>query len=115
RSDRPRPGFSARLMPEVSLQTLADLAFTPFVARAPWWGGDLQTLSSYLRRRTPLDAHPHERLILPLNDGTGDRLAASLNRPAAPVAGRPLVVLIHGLSGDEASVYMRSTAGHLLG
>jgi uncharacterized protein len=102
-------------MRAVSRKTLADLAFAPFVARAPWWGGDLQTLSSYLRGRAALDAHAEERLVLPLNDGTGDRLAAALSRPAAPIAGRPLVVLIHGLSGDEASVYMRRTAGHLLG
>lgn len=100
-------------MDDTALKTLSELAFAPFRARTPWWGGDLQTLSSYLRR-APLDADAHERLILPLDDGTGDRLAASLSRPAAPVAGRPLVVLVHGLSGDEASVYMRRTASHLL-
>jgi predicted alpha/beta-fold hydrolase len=99
-------------MDDAALKSLADLTVAPFRARAPWWGGDLQTLSSYLLRGAPLDAQ--ERLILPLDDGTGDRLVAALNRPASPVAGRPLVVLIHGLSGDEASVYMRRTAGHLL-
>ena len=101
-------------MDDAALKSLAGLAFAPFRARAPWLGADLQTVRNYLRRHAPLDGHAEERLILPLADGTGDRLAAALNRPAAPVAGRPLVILIHGLTGDEASVYIRRSAGNLL-
>jgi len=69
---------------------------------------------NYLRRHAPLDGHAEERVILPLEDGTGDRLAAMLNRPAVPVAGRPLVILIHGLTGDEVSVYIKRSASNLL-
>jgi hypothetical protein len=96
-------------------RTLADLGMAPFVPRAPWWNGDLQTLRNFLvRSRTNLETYPEERLILPLGDGTGDALAATLNRPHTTVAGRPLVVLIHGLSGEENSFYMRRGTAHLL-
>jgi hypothetical protein len=91
--------------------SVADLP--PFRPRAPWWGGDLQTLSSYFRRRARLDAYAHERLVLPLNDGSGDRVVATLTNPAA-ATGRPLAVLIHGLGGDENSFYMCNSAAHLL-
>jgi hypothetical protein len=88
--------------------------FPPFQARAPWWGGDLQTLRNYLVRwHRPLA--PAERLYLPMRDGSGDRLVGSLHRPAAPGPLRPLVVLIHGLTGCEQSHYMVKTAAHLLG
>jgi uncharacterized protein len=94
--------------------TLANLVLAPFAARAPWWGGDLQTIRNYIGRRVALASHAVERLVLPMTDGTGDRIAAVLNHPAAPRPGGPLVVLIHGLSGGEASVYMLRCAGALL-
>ncbi len=81
-------------------------AFRP---RAPWWGGDLQTLRNMLvRARYDLPA-TSERILLPLSDGSGDGLAAMLDRPENPVAG-PLVVLIHGLTGCEGSAYMLASA-----
>jgi uncharacterized protein len=101
-------------MDDASLKALTEFAFAPFRARAPWLGADLQTVRNYLRRHAPLDGYAEERIILPLEDGTGDRLAAMLNRPAKPVAGRPLVLLIHGLTGDEVSVYIKRSAGNLL-
>lgn len=61
-----------------------------------------------------LAPHVSTRLAFPLNDGTGDTLLASLDRPAAPLAGRPLVILVHGLTGDEGSRYMLSMARLLL-
>ena len=95
------------------LPRLSFADFPPFLVRAPWWGGDLQTLRNYLvRRRTPLAAA--ERIYLPMQDGSGDRLAGSLHRPAAPDPARPLVILIHGLSGCEQSHYMVNTTSHLL-
>jgi uncharacterized protein len=102
---------------ELSRVPAPDLAvFPPFVARAPWWGGDLQTVRNFLvRRYGDLSAYRSERLHLPLIDGTGDRLLAALNLPegdAAPT--RPLVVLIHGLGGCETSFYLLNTAVHLL-
>ncbi len=92
-----------------------DGAFPPFIPRAPWWGGDLQTLSNLvLRRRVLLDAYRHERFLLPARDGSGDRFAAILSTPAAPVSDLPLVVLIHGLGGSEASAYILRSTAHLL-
>ena len=84
-----------------------------FRARAPWWGGDLQTL------RNSLVAGKHElpgssaRLLLPLKDGSGDRLVAMLDTPDGRASG-PLIILIHGLTGCEDSAYIRaSTVFHL--
>jgi uncharacterized protein len=90
--------------------------FPPFVARAPWWGGDLQTLRNFLVRRhhSRLDHHSPERLRLPLGDGSGDVLLAVLNRPLEETQPRPLAVLVHGLTGCEESFYLRNTAAHLL-
>ena len=105
-------------MDSVALTRLPGLCladFPPFLVRAPWWGGDLQTLRNYLvRGRVPL-ASP-ERIYLPMRDGSGDRLAGSLHRPPAsgPAPARPMIVLIHGLSGCEQSHYMVKTASHLL-
>jgi hypothetical protein len=88
--------------------------FPLFRARAPWWGADLQTLRNFLMRRRPR-LQPPERLCLPMRDGSGDRLVGSLDRPAGPAAAaRPLVVLVHGLSGSEDSPYMLNTSAHLL-
>jgi predicted alpha/beta-fold hydrolase len=82
----------------------------PFRSRAPWWGGDLQTMRNTLTPLKPsLGAFRSERLRLPMADGMGDVLVASLSHPAAAAA-RPLVVLIHGLAGSEDSVYMRASA-----
>jgi predicted alpha/beta-fold hydrolase len=92
--------------------------FPRFIPRPPWWGGDLQTVRNYLRRARPaLDVHPTERLEFPMNDGSGDVLIATLNRPPAAPADdrrRPLAVLVHGLTGCEESSYMLNSARHLL-
>ena len=84
--------------------SLAD-AFPPFAPRAPWWGADLQTLRNVLRGAvaSPPDGVSAERLLLPLADASGDRLSALLEHPAEPAEDAPLVVLIHGLGGDETS------------
>lgn len=84
-------------------------AFRP---RAPWWGGDLQTVRNHVVIRwlgVPLPVVDGERLFLPARDGSGDRLQAVLT--PAPQR-RPLVVLIHGLTGSEASIYMLVSARH---
>lgn len=87
--------------------------FPDFRARAPWWGGDLQTLRNTVLRKlgTRFD-FPGERLALDAGDGSGDRLMALFNEGKP---GRPLVVLIHGLTGCEGSSYMVNTARHLTG
>ena len=80
---------------------------TDFVARAPWWGADLQTLRNTLRPpRVPPCPAP-ERVDLALPDG--DTLIGRLHPGAAD---RPLVVLAHGLGGHEDSIYMQRTASH---
>jgi len=93
-------------------------AYPRFLARPPWWGRDLQTVRNYLRRPVvSLDAYPAERLEFPMLDDTGDTLVATLNRPSEPAEDdirRPLVMLIHGLTGCEDSTYMRASTRHLL-
>lgn len=93
------------------------MSFTPppFRPRFPWWGGDLQTLANRLRP-TAVDLAPHvtERLSFALPDGTGDVLQASLDRSATSRAARPLVILIHGLTGAEDSHYMLTQSRLLL-
>lgn len=89
--------------------------YPPFRARAPWWGGDLQTLRNFIVGRVrKLGTYPAARLSLPLADGSGDRLLAALNLPGERNFARPLVVLVHGLAGCEESFYVLSTAWHLL-
>ncbi len=86
----------------------------PFRARFPWYGGDLQTLRAYLvRRRRDLSAWPAKRLWLAMADGSGDRLAASLQAEKR-IGAAPLVVLVHGLTGCEDSSYMLDSAGAFL-
>lgn len=90
----------------------------PFRQRLPWIGGDLQTI-----RNTVLDALGRgprgpdslltERIRFPMQDDSGDVLLALLDRPPEP-SGKPLAVLIHGITGCEDSAYMRSTAAHLI-
>ncbi len=91
-------------------------AFPRFVPRAPWWGPDLQTLRNTLRG--PVAVRPEgtrtERLTLALRDGSGDRLSALLERPRETRPDAPLVVVIHGLGGDETSAYVQATAAALL-
>jgi len=94
-------------------------AYPRFLARPPWWGRDLQTVRNHLRRPViALDDYPAEPLEFPMADGSDDVLLATLNRPS-PLSDdglpRPLVMLIHGLTGCEDSIYMRASARHLLG
>jgi predicted alpha/beta-fold hydrolase len=83
----------------------------PFRERAPWFGGDLQTLRNAVRG-TPPDLPGGERLLLPVSGG--DRLAARLDRAADRFA-RPLIVLVHGLAGSEASGNVVASMRHLVG
>jgi predicted alpha/beta-fold hydrolase len=94
----------------------ADLSeLPPFRPRFPWWGGDLQTIGSrFIRHRHGPAPHSSERLSFALPDGTGDRLLAMLDTPQQPRPGRPLAILIHGLTGAEGSTYILSAARALL-
>ena len=86
----------------------ADPDLPRFRPRPPWLTGDLQTLRNFLLRpRIDLAPWPAERLWLPVSGG--DQLAASLHARDR-LGERPLVVLIHGLSGCEDSIYVRASA-----
>lgn len=49
----------------------------------------------------------------PLQDGTDDLLTGTLDVPLRPSSG-PLIILIHGLTGSEDSIYSRRTASFQL-
>lgn len=92
---------------------LAPEDFPPFRPRPPWLGPDLQTVRNYLRRPvSDLSAFAAERLDFPMTDG--DRLLGELNVPDGPLT-KPLVVLVHGLTGCATGTYMLVSARHLLG
>ena len=85
-----------------------------FAPRFPWLGGDLQTLRYYFFPCSEdLSAWPSERLSFPLPDAGGDALLAMLHRPRHPTD-RPLVILVHGLTGCEGSSYMFETTRSFL-
>ncbi|HEY7610655.1 MAG TPA: alpha/beta fold hydrolase [Alphaproteobacteria bacterium] len=89
-----------------------------FRPRFPWLTGDLQTVRNMIVRPRPSFADaPAERLAFAMDDGTDDVLLGDLHRPraaTAPLAVRPLAVLIHGLTGCGESFYVLSTARALL-
>ena len=86
-----------------------------FRERFPWIGGDLQTLRNYiLRRSADLSSWPSRRLEIEMADGSGDRLTAELHENGGAATARPLVLLIHGLTGCADSAYIRNTARVLL-
>jgi predicted alpha/beta-fold hydrolase len=87
---------------------LRTLDLPPFKARAPWFGADLQTLRNSFRSAD--GGLPDSReVILPLGDG--DALVGHYH----PGLEKPLLVLIHGLSGSAMSDYVVTTARHLGG
>ena len=90
-----------------AVAALHGLALPPFRPRAPWFGSDLQTLRNTFRGGTATVPAARE-LVLPLGDG--DALIGHYHEGAD----KPLVVLIHGLSGSAASDYVVSTAEQLL-
>lgn len=87
----------------------------PFRPRWPWIGPDLQTLRDTIVRPFPdLQAASTDRLDFPMPDGTGDTLVGFLDWPKNPVPGRPLAILIHGLTGCSESTYKRRAAAQLV-
>ena len=106
-------GEGAKL-PEVQSSLGETVELPQFRPRAPWLSSDLQTMRNYFVR--PFGGVPPnlegERLYLEMRDGSGDRLAATLNQN---VAAAPLVVLIHGITGCETSSHMIITSRYLHG
>lgn len=104
------PGSTASGAPAVRRRSL----FPAFRPRLPWIGADLQTLRDVLVAGQDPHAPASTRILeFPMPDGTGDRLSGILEQPRAP-AGRPLAVLVHGLTGCADSRYVRRAAGRLL-
>jgi len=91
------------------------LSFPAFRQRFPWIGGDLQTLRSALRGGPGVapDATATIRMSFPSSDGSDDVLQGALNSPAHP-RDKPLIVLIHGLTGSENSTHMIVAAQEFL-
>ena len=95
--------------------SIDSLELPPFRPRFPWWGADLQTIAILLNAKVAdLAPHASERVCFPMADRTGDILLGMFDRPAEPVTGRPLVILLHGLTGSEDSSYILKAARHLL-
>jgi predicted alpha/beta-fold hydrolase len=95
--------------------SIDSLGLPPFRPRFPWWGPHLQTIAILLNTQEhDLAPHRSERVCFATADRTGDILLGMVDRPAEPVAGRPLVILVHGMTGCEASAYILSAARHLL-
>ena len=99
----------------MSPPSIDSLDLPPFRPRFPWWGPDLQTIAILLQpAMASMAPHISERVLFPMADRSGDILLGMLDRPAQSVEGRPLVILVHGLTGCEDSVYLLSAARHLL-
>jgi predicted alpha/beta-fold hydrolase len=94
---------------------MTEFKTAPFVPRAPWLSTDLQTLRNFIRRPRYdlLGASTDQRMVFPMRDGTGDRLLADHHLPLER-PNKPLVVLIHGLTGCAESTYILASAAHLL-
>jgi len=95
-----------------------DVAFPPFRPRLPWLSGDLQTVrnafldSVGLAPRGPSPDNA-QTLQFGMTDGTEDVLIGRLDEAPSEYE-HPLVLLVHGLTGCQDSVYMRATAQHLV-
>jgi len=81
-----------------------------FEERVPWIGPDLQTLRNFLLPQPRIETTSNS-IKLPMSDG--DILVASLNMSADPPK-RPLIILVHGLTGSENSVNIISAANYLV-
>ena len=105
---KPRPPETTR---RAASPMPVEIGVTPFRQRFPWIGGDLQTLRDFLvGRDEPVPAASSESLQFAMRDGTGDTLIGVLDRPARPIDGLPLAILIHGLTGSAESSYVRRAA-----
>jgi predicted alpha/beta-fold hydrolase len=102
----------------LTFSTVPTSSFPDFVPRSPWIGPDLQTLRNVLRGPAIAPAidldRMGRRIVLPLLDGSGDRLVARVFEPELLRDGAPLVVLAHGLGGTSDSTYIQVTTSHLL-
>lgn len=85
-----------------------------FRPRAPWYGGDLQTLRNQLIAPPALPPSHRERHVVALSTVPGQTLTVLIDRPAQGVREVPLICLLHGLGGSEESRYVLLATGALL-
>lgn len=83
-------------------------ALPPFVPRWPWIGGDMQTLRNSVR---PVDDALAGAQVMVLEAVNGSDRLSGLYTPAA-ACGRPLVIVIHGLTGDGEGALSLTTASY---
>jgi predicted alpha/beta-fold hydrolase len=79
--------------------------------RAPWLGGDLQTVAHRITYRDLPIPGIETPMQFPLRDGSGDIMTGTLHDPGK---GGPLVILLHGVAGCEDSIYIKESARHLV-
>lgn len=96
------------------MTALVNERFTPAL---PWVTGNLQTIADRVRPpvRDLAAVSSETRLVVGLDDGTGDALAVRVHRPTGGARGdQPLVLVVHGMGGTIESTYVRGTALGLL-
>jgi uncharacterized protein len=96
---------------------VSDLVNAHFIPAPPWLTGNLQTVADRIRPRTHdlAAVSDEQRLLVAMDDGSGDSLALRVHRPRIALrADRPLVLVVHGLGGSIDSTYVRATTLGLL-
>lgn len=81
----------------------------PFLPRAPWLGGDLQTVRNKIVVAPRLNTDI-KRWNVPLRSTGAGSLSLTMDRSANGSGKGPLILLVHGMGGCEDSVYMRLAA-----
>jgi hypothetical protein len=103
-------GSALELTMHGDLRDQAAVEFSEFRPRLPWIGPDLQTIRNFVARpKVDLRPWPAQRLWFRAGE---DRLSGMWHRAGRP--DRPLVILLHGLTGCERSSYVRLSALQLL-
>ena len=91
---------------------MTDIINAGFTPAPPWLTGNLQTVADRIRpRHHDLAAvSTEQRLLVAMNDGSGDALAVRDPPPRiGPRPDRPMVLVVHGLGGSIDSTYVRAT------
>lgn len=96
---------------------MTDLVNERFAPAPPWLTGNLQTVADRVHPQTHdlAAVSDEQRLLVPMEDNSGDALAVRLHRPLiGPRSDRPVVLVVHGLGGSIDSTYVRASTLGLL-
>jgi len=90
-----------------------------FMARSPWWGGDLQTIRNVVvRPRIDLARWSAREFSVDAPDGGGDQFLGVWHEPSPGFGNQSrrqcIVILVHGLTGCADSAYMLRTTHAVL-